>query len=66
VHATDSHTEKARKLNKRAQGLTETLGTRTIHSGHAAKARGYRTTRNLITMVYLTSGKLDLPPTHLR
>lgn len=31
-----------------------------------AKARGYRTTRNLITMVYLTSGKLDLPVTHLR
>lgn len=31
-----------------------------------AKARGYRTTRNLITMVYLTSGKLNLPSTHLR
>lgn len=30
-----------------------------------AKARGYRTTRNLITMVYLTSGKLALPATHL-
>jgi transposase len=31
-----------------------------------AKARGYRTARNLITIVYLTSGKLDLPSTHLR
>lgn len=34
---------------------------------HAAKARarGYRTNRNLIAMVYLTSGKLDIPVTHL-
>jgi len=31
-----------------------------------AKARGYRTTRNLITILYLTSGKLDVPATHLR
>jgi len=25
-----------------------------------AKARGYRTTRNLIAMVYLIAGKLDM------
>jgi transposase len=29
-----------------------------------AKARGYRTTRNFITMVYLIAGKLDLALTH--
>lgn len=29
-----------------------------------AKARGYRSTRNLITIVYLTTGKLELPATH--
>ena len=28
-----------------------------------AKARGYRSTRNLITMVYLIAGKLNLHPT---
>jgi hypothetical protein len=27
-----------------------------------AKARGYRTTRNLITIAYLIAGKLDLTP----
>lgn len=31
-----------------------------------AKARGYRSTRNLITMVYLITGKLDLRPTHTK
>lgn len=31
-----------------------------------AKARGYRTIRNLITMTYLISGKLHLSATHLR
>ena len=30
----------------------------------AAKARGYRSTKNLITMVYLIAGKLDLRLTH--
>lgn len=30
------------------------------------QARGYRTTRNQITIVHLSSGKLDLPSTHLR
>jgi len=29
-----------------------------------AKARGYRSTKNLITMVYLIAGKLDLRLTH--
>ncbi|HCO01865.1 MAG TPA: ISL3 family transposase, partial [Actinobacteria bacterium] len=28
------------------------------------RARGYRTTRNLIAMVYLIAGKLDLASTH--
>lgn len=31
-----------------------------------ARARGYRSTRNFITMVYLIAGKLDLQPTHSR
>lgn len=31
-----------------------------------AKARGYRSTRNLITIVYLTTGKIELPATHVR
>jgi len=30
------------------------------------KARGYRSTRNLITMTYLIAGRLDLNQTHLR
>jgi len=30
-----------------------------------AKARGYRSTRNLITIVYLIAGKLDLSVTHV-
>jgi len=28
------------------------------------QARGYRTTRNLIAMIYLIAGKLDLALTH--
>jgi len=31
-----------------------------------AKARGYRSTKNLITMVYLIAGKLDLRLTHTK
>ena len=31
-----------------------------------AKARGYRSTRNLITIVYLIAGKLDLSVTHTK
>jgi transposase len=31
-----------------------------------AKARGYRSTRNLITIVYLIAGKLNLSITHTR
>ena len=31
-----------------------------------AKARGYRSTRNLITMIYLLGGKLEFPPTHTK
>jgi hypothetical protein len=35
-----------------------------IGDGGRAKARGYRSTKNLITMVYLIAGKLDLRLTH--
>ena len=31
-----------------------------------AKARGYRSTRNLITIIYLIAGKLDLRVTHIQ
>jgi transposase len=31
-----------------------------------AKARGYRSTRNLITMAYLLAGRLKFNETHLR
>jgi transposase len=31
-----------------------------------AKARGYRSTKNLITIIYLIAGKLDLRLTHLQ
>ena len=31
-----------------------------------AKAHGYRSFRNLATIIYLIAGKLDLQPTHLR
>jgi transposase len=31
-----------------------------------AKASGYRSTRNLITIVYLIAGKLDLSVTHIQ
>jgi len=31
-----------------------------------AKARGYRSTKNLITMVYLIAGQLDFQLTHTK
>jgi transposase len=41
-------------------GLLE--GTNSIIQAAKAKARGYRTTRNLITIAYLLAGKLDFTP----
>jgi transposase len=41
-------------------GLLE--GINSIIQAAKAKARGYRTTRNLITIAYLLAGKLDLTP----
>jgi transposase len=41
-----------------ANGLIE--GVNSLVQAAKAKARGYRTTRNLEAMVYLLAGKLDL------
>lgn len=45
-------------------GLIE--GINSLVQAAKAKARGYRTSRNLITMIYLIAGKLELSVTHLR
>jgi len=45
-------------------GLLE--GINSLIQAAKAKARGYRTSRNLITMVYLVAGRLELSPTHLQ
>lgn len=45
-------------------GLLE--GINSLVQAAKAKARGYRTNRNLITMIYLIAGKLDFNVTHLR
>jgi transposase len=44
--------------SKIANGLIE--GINSVVQAAKAKARGYRTTRNLIAMVYLIAGKLDM------
>jgi len=44
-------------------GLLE--GINSLVQAAKARARGYRTARNLITMVYLIAGKLELNVTHL-
>jgi transposase len=44
-------------------GLLE--GINSLVQAAKARARGYRTPRNLITMVYLIAGKLELSATHL-
>ncbi len=36
-----------------------------LFPGHCTKARGYRTSRNLIAIVYLLAGKLELNLSHL-
>jgi len=43
-------------------GLLE--GINSLVQAAKAKARGYRTVRNLITMVYLIAGRLDIRVTH--
>jgi len=45
-------------------GLLE--GINSLIQAAKAKARGYRTSRNLIAMVYLVAGRLELNVTHLR
>jgi len=46
--------------DKDASNLREFSKDLTSHGGGAkARARGYRTTKNLITMIYLTAGKLE-------
>jgi transposase len=45
-------------------GLLE--GINSLVQAAKARARGYRTSRNLITMVYLIAGKLELNASHLR
>lgn len=45
-------------VSRISNGILE--GINSLIQAAKAKARGYRTTRNLITMVYLVSGKLDL------
>jgi transposase len=39
-------------------------GLNSVFSAVKRKARGFRSTDNLITMLYFTAGKLDLPATH--
>lgn len=39
-------------------------GLNSVFSAVKRKARGFRSTDNLITMLYFTAGKLDIPVTH--
>jgi hypothetical protein len=50
--------------SRTTNGLLE--GINSLIQAAKAKARGYRTSRNLIAMVYLIAGKLELNVTHLR
>lgn len=50
--------------SKITNGLLE--GINSLIQAAKAKARGYRTSRNLIAMVYLIAGKLEFNVTHLR
>lgn len=50
--------------SKITNGLLE--GINSLIQAAKAKARGYRTSRNLIAMIYLIAGKLELNVTHLR
>jgi len=50
-------------LCKRHSGLTNAFmeGLNSVFSATKRKARGYRSTTHLITMLYFTAGKLRLP-----
>jgi transposase len=48
---------------KITNGLLE--GINSLVQAAKAKARGYRTSRNLIAMTYLIAGKLEINLTHL-
>lgn len=39
-------------------------GLNSVFSAVKRKARGFRSTENLITMLYFTAGRLDIPATH--
>ncbi|MEN9636986.1 MAG: hypothetical protein RL077_5390 [Verrucomicrobiota bacterium] len=39
-------------------------GLNSVFSAVKGKARAFRSTKNLITMLYFTAGRLDLPATH--
>jgi hypothetical protein len=43
---------------------TAKSGINSIVQAAKSKARGYRTTRNLIAVAYLLAGKLDLKPSY--
>ena len=49
-------------------GLTTAVleGINSLIKAAKAKARGYRTDRYLIAMIYLLAGKLDLQQTHTK
>ena len=51
-------------VSRITNGLLE--GLNSLVQAAKAKARGYRSFRNLATIIYLIAGKLDLQPTHLR
>ena len=52
----------ARSLNRLTNVLLE--GLNSVFSAVKRKARGFRSTKSLTTMLYFTSGRLDLPATH--
>jgi transposase len=45
-----------------SNGILE--GLNSLVQAAKAKARGYRSTRNLVTIIYLIAGKLDATVTH--
>lgn len=59
--ALESNTQRGRHGQALA-GILE--GTASLIQAAKRKARGYRTKRNLITMIYLIAGRLPLPSTH--
>ena len=49
-------------LHRTTNGFLE--GLNSVFSAVKRKARGFRSTKDLITMLYFTAGRLDLPATH--